>query len=422
MTSNIWLTDESAELSGYLRARVGARSQAPSLVRAVTSTEDGPSSGVQLTRAAAGTVLAWLTDPLAAVDLTAEAWTAHLWAYESAIAANAALRLQVFQFTNAEAGAALLDHNPGTELGLATKDSLYTTGAATATSLNAGDRLVIKVLLDDATGENMATGHSVTFAYNGEGPRMEGDSFLVCPNTLYLAAQVPADTLVAVRLTLKDKGDDSPALEDEDLAHAIGDALVQYSKDRPRRAIANYSGDGSAYDFTLPRLWVHGFSSVLGIEHPAGEQHPVMLSREDYTVRETWLAEQPVRKLRFFAIPASGTDNICVHYTTGHRHDTLQDTVLEGDKVAFVRLAASFAALQMSAKAANASDATISADVVQHRDAEQRWRSVAKELRAFYDEHLGRKSGPKAAMATGDWDVSLSGRLGEPIFHRTRWR
>ena len=101
MATNIWLTDSDSDLSGYLRATIGYRSDAPSIVRAVTNTEAGPSSGVQVTRTAgATTALAWITDRLDGTDLSAAAWTWHLWAYESAAAANAALRVQVYPYAN----------------------------------------------------------------------------------------------------------------------------------------------------------------------------------------------------------------------------------------------------------------------------------------------------------------------------------
>src|SRR4051812_13623768 len=106
MSVNFYLTAELADrqpASGvYYRAKLGARSDNPSLVRAVVSTEAGPSSGVQLTLAAGGSSIAWITDRLSGVDLTGAAWAFHIWAKEAAAAANAALRFQVLPYTTAE--------------------------------------------------------------------------------------------------------------------------------------------------------------------------------------------------------------------------------------------------------------------------------------------------------------------------------
>jgi hypothetical protein len=163
VATSLWLTDQASDIAGYRRAVLGGRGDAPSLVRAVTTTAAGPSSGIQATRSAGGTALAWVTDPLAGVVLTTGTWQARLWAKESDAAANAALRLQVWQWTTAEASDVLDDTGSTTELTTTIADYARTTVAATARTLADGNRLVFKVFVDDATG-NLAAGHTVTTA------------------------------------------------------------------------------------------------------------------------------------------------------------------------------------------------------------------------------------------------------------------
>jgi len=421
MTANLFLTDEASDISGYLRAKIDSRSDNCSHVRAVTSTEAGPSSGVQVTRSAGGTALAWITDRLDGADLTAAAWVAHIWAKESNAAANASLRVQVYQYTNTEAGTALLDSNPGTELTTTVTDIARTTDAATLTTLADGDRLVIKLLIDDAG--TMATGYTVTASFNGQRPGAEGDSYLTCPDNLAVTAVVPTATREAIRRHLLDTDSGSPLLSDAEVDQALDAALRTYSSDRPWLIVEALSGDGSTYDFSLPRLWVHGFSAIQEIEYPAGSQNRDLLEDGDWEILEGVLGIQPTRKLRFASTPESGTDNIVVTYTTRHVHTDELDSVPPDDFTALTWLAASYAARTLSAHMAASSDPTVGADAVNHRDGQIRWASVAKEFERLYKDHLGVgrdvQSGPVSRFA--DWDLGASD-CGDLIFHRRRLR
>lgn len=423
MSQNLYLTDEKSDITGYLRAKLGTRSDCCSLVRAVTATAAGPSAGIQATRSSGGTALAWITDPLGGIALTASAWTARLWAYESNAAANAALRLQVLPYTTAE-GAALLDHNPGTELPTAMRASALTTGAATATTLNPGDRLVIKVLIDDAG--TLAAGYTATLAYNGERPRAEGDSVVICPDALTPLAQFPDSTEERIRRAIKQFREDAAMgageIARDDVIQAAEAALRTYTRDSPRIVSAALSGDGSAYDFPLPAAWIAGTSRLLGVEYPAGEQVPLMVDPNEVAVREGTLGGQPTRLLRFLATtPSSGTDNIVVTYTTRHVHTTEEDSVPADDLDAVCWLAASNLAQTMAAKRADSSDPSLHADAVNHRDAEQRWAAVAKRLAGMYQQHLG--IGAEVAPAAGVIDLDVNSSWGKDrLLHPRRLR
>lgn len=422
MSTNIYLTDEASDIAGYRRASLGRRSDACSLVRAVTNTAAGPSSGIQVTRTAGGTALAWLTDPLNGLALTAATWTLHAWAKESNAAANAALRWQVLRWTVAE-GSTVLDDNQGTELGLTTADSNLTSGAATAITLTDGDRLVIKVLVDDAG--TLATGYTVTLAYNGQHPRAEGDSYLVCPDNLTVTAAVPLATRTRLRNLLLDTvtlSVNEPLLSDEQMDQALAAALRTYSKDRPRLAVDAISGDGTAYEFPLPRQWVWGSSTLQSVEYPAGEQTPTLMDINDLRIHEGVLGVQPVRVLRFATTtPESGTDNIIVSYTTRHVHTDELDTVPADDLDAVCWLAGAYAADTLAAKQAATSDSSISADVVNYQSGVDRWRAVARQLRERYQAHLGMGGKVPPAGRTVDWDTN--GSLGQDrLFHPRRWR
>lgn len=430
MTTRFYLTDEIADVSpasgAYYRLKLGARSDNPSLFRSITNTAAGPSSGIQLTRTAAGTVVAWITDRLTGVNLTAAAWIFHVWAKESAIAANAALRFQILPFTVAEETAAL-DDNGAVELGTASADYARTSDAATATTIADGDRLVLKILLDDAG--TMGADQTVTVSYNGQLPGAEGDSYVICPDTLAITAQVPAATLTRIRTALMDTDLTHPLLDDAQIRRSFDLALREYSSDRPRLAVDLLSGDGSAYDFVLPRHWVAGFSSISTVEYPTGEQQAALLAPEDFSVIQSALGTGYTRRLHFPLItPESGTDNIAVRYTTRHSHTDELDTVPADDLDAVSLLAASYGAQFLAAKAAASQDPTISADFVGRgfSTETERWLKLAKEYRAAYGRHLGLGGEDGGApVAAGfhfqDWDVNLSGGA-DRLFHPRRLR
>lgn len=419
MSYALYLTDSESDISGYLVAKLGRRSDCPSLVRAVTSTEAGPSSGVQVTRSAGGSALAWLTEPLDGTDLTAAAWEVHVWAKESAAAANAAIRVQVLRYTTAE-GSTVLDDNPGTECGTTIADTARSV-TATGTTLNDGDRLVIKLLIDDAG--TLAAGQTVTVAYNGETPRAEGDSYLLCPDALSVTAATPTDTRTRVRNVLKDTSSSNPELSDAQVNQAIDQAVQTYSLDRPR-VVADYlSGDGSSYTFRLPRRWIHGFSRVVEVEYPLDSQQPTLLEPTDYNVEELTLGTQPLRRLRFLSvIPESGTDNVLVRSTTRHVHSDELDTIPADDLDPVCWLAAAYAALTLAARQAAARDSTIAADAVSYRDGEQRWRSVADKLTQQYAERIrGSKESSPVTGLVRDWDTTTPYGA-DRLIHRRRWR
>ena len=422
MSVNFFLTDEDADIAGYLRAKLDGPSDNPHLIRAVTNTVNGPTAGVQVTRAAGdATALAWITDPLSGVDLTAAAWELHVWALESSLLANAALAFSLLRYTNVE-GAAFLSPISTTELLTTTRDEALTTGAAAVTTLNDGDRLVFKVLIDDAAA-NMVTGHTVTVSFNGLFAGAEGDSYFVCPDNLVTAAAMPGTTITRIRRHLQDTASTNPLLTDNEIGQAMEAAIRTYSRDRPYIATGARSGDGSAINFRLPRLWVTGLSVIREIEYPAGEQVREVLDPNEYEIVESVLGLQPTRLLRFNGTtPASGTDNILIRYATMHIHDDLINTIPNNDFDAICWLAASYAADTLAALQAASSDPTIAADSTNHRDGEQRWRSVAKQFRSLYEDHMGQgMATPTAAAGMKDHDSMFS--FGSDfLFHGRRRR
>lgn len=423
MATTFRLTDEDADIVGYLRAKITDRSDACSLVRSVTNTAAGPTAGIAITRTAGGTELKWITDPLDGTDLTAAAWEFHLWAKESNAAANAALRFKVTKYTTAgEAATDALDDNNGTELGTTTQDYNRTTGVATITTMADGDRLVFKVLVEDAG--TLVTGHTVTVAYNGQYPKAEGDSYVICPDTIAATAAIPTTTRDVVRRHLKDTDSTNPFITTAEIDDSINQALKTYSDDRPRLVADLYSGDGSMFLFRMPRLWIMGFSTLGEIEYPydTAQQIPTVLERNDVVMEEAVLGNQPIRRLRFRSgTPSNATDNVLVRYTTRHIHNDELDTVPTTDFEPVTWLAAAYAASKASGRMAASSDPTISADGVSYRTGRSEWEAVAKANFAKYSDHIRQKDAGAPVGTIRDWDTQLTPGS-DFLFHRRRLR
>jgi hypothetical protein len=208
----------------------------------------------------------------------------------------------------------------------------------------------------------------------------------------------------------------SPADQDK----AIGEAVKEYSKHRPRLRVHELTGDGQTYEWALPAAWEDGFSSIPGdVEYPAGRREP------EYLDREQWMLYlDPAQGLRFRLLVTPGeTEKVRVPFTTRHTVDPSTDTVPVIDREAVAKLAASYAARSLAAYYAQSQDPTLGADVVNHRTKPQEYSMLADRLLKGFREHLGLKETDqvRAASVSADLDTSLQPGL-DHVYHPRRWR
>lgn len=442
MSVTFVLTDEQSDVLGYKRARFAAsgsppqRSDTPSLVQAVTTTTNGGTS-IQCTRLAAAATpvygdatLAWITDPFDGnVNVTARAWTVVQWALEATAADHVGVNVQVLKFSNGAEGATVLT-GTSSELGTTTKAQVMTP-TASATTLAAGDRLVVKVFAVNVGGTMKAD--TMTISYNGQYPAGDGDTYLVCLDDLVLQATVPSSTSTAVLQLLHDEG--NVLISAPELTKVVGDALRQFSTDRQRLVADYYNGDAVNWAYPLPRNWVWGFSDLIEIEYPAtyppgtvggigAQTRMIMGKAEDWEIVESSVNNQPQRQIWFRTfIPDAGSNNLCLRYTTRHRHDSLIDTIPAEDYMAFCWLAAAYAANVVASKFAAVSDSSITADATDYKSRHQYWSEQAAEFMALYDDHIRGEEPPVMAVSRNtNWDTNLSFYDLDRITHPRRWR
>lgn len=420
MGTKFWLTDEDSDIAGYKRAKLGARSDACSMVRAVTSTAQGPIT-IPITRQVGGVPLVWLSDPLNGPSIAELPWEFHLWSVESSTDANVSLKVEVKVFTNT-VNTNLLSETVTPGLNATVRDVAYTTIAASDGAILAeGNRLLFSVSLVD-TSAFIAPGYTATLSYNGQFAYAEGDSYVESPDEIGLPNEIPQIVIESLRTNLRDDGDMEPQLDDLEISMFIEQAVRSYSQDSPMTIGYYYTGNGQSYDFPLPPKWVLGFSRVVAIELPTTTQVPSRMEDVEFEIREGMLGPQPTRILRLhYDIPDSTADSFFLQYTTVHHFSDRYSTIPANDFDALIWLATSIAASALASKGAGSTDSTIAQDSTNYRDMEARWGSVA---RRYMDLYLGRIVSPNNATPTGtneNWDSRNS--VGQPfLFHNWRRR
>jgi hypothetical protein len=215
--------------------------------------------------------------------------------------------------------------------------------------------------------------------------------------------------------------DTASILPPADHDKAIGEAVKEYSKHRPRVRVHELSGDGQVYQWALPADWEEGFSGINGeVEYPAGRRVP------EYIDAERWmLYREPALGLRFrlLDVTPGATEKVRVPYTVRHTVDAATDTVPVADREAVAKLAASYAARSLAAYYSQTQDPTMGADSVSYRTKAQDYSMLAGHLVKAFREHLGLKETDQvgAASVTADLDVTLQPGI-ERFHHPRRWR
>jgi len=206
-------------------------------------------------------------------------------------------------------------------------------------------------------------------------------------------------------------------------AAAVTEAVRRYSLVVPRETVASLVGDGVAYRFALPTGYEDGLSSLLAIEHPTGSQVPTLLSGEDYDVRLDPVSG--VKMIWFGSLVLGAAETAYVYYTARHTvNDMGQDTVMVAHREPVACLAAAICLRQLAAYYAQASDATLAVDSINHRDKTAQYLTLAREYERQFREGVGVGNATLVGPAGGpyDLDVPLQGPFGDPFYHPTRAR
>lgn len=162
-------------------ARKLGESRGGALATANASTgSGGPTSGIELTTDAAPQAFAeWISDPLSADFTISGIVTGNLWMAESNMAANICGQFVVQKIDGATGAlTTILNRETGAELPVTTRAAQTNGLTATSTACKRGDRIRVRVAINDATALTMGSGHSGTFGFNGNTAAADGDSYI----------------------------------------------------------------------------------------------------------------------------------------------------------------------------------------------------------------------------------------------------
>lgn len=155
----------------------------------VTNTATGPQDIL---------IATWITPQLAAVNLGANTITINIWGLESSMNANCGFKVNIYRTNSSGVNQSLI--------ATATMPSELTTPnlarnwtvTATATNLQANDRIKVEVRFTDVGG-TMASGYSVTEYYDGTTTGQSGDSYVSFVETISPASSTTEETASAAK-------------------------------------------------------------------------------------------------------------------------------------------------------------------------------------------------------------------------------
>jgi len=184
--SKFYLHDAASSVSGYKDADL---SPGLSLKTSVTATV-ASGTDIQVTATNGGSVIKWLTKPLASGITISGSATCNLWGLESNTAANASLRCRYFKYSGGSEGSQIyIAQAPGELTASITLKSIVAT--PTSTAFSAGDRIAIYVYLENCsatsgcpTGTMSGSGRTVTVDYDAGTAAADGDSWLQITETV----------------------------------------------------------------------------------------------------------------------------------------------------------------------------------------------------------------------------------------------
>lgn len=187
-----------------------------------------------------------------------------------------------------------------------------------------------------------------------------------------------------VRGLIKDS--DGYVSEDE-LAAAVRRGIARLSEARPRRIIADFTGNGSTKVFALPITFESGFSDVVKVLYPF-DGSAVELP-EDVELARLSVVDvgDGTFKLRLDFVPANGK-KVRVVFTAHHAVDDQSSTInTASDEDAVIHWAAAECLRIMAAKAIGVGDSLLGADTVSYQSRSSQYKSLAD----FYEEKSGLK-------------------------------
>ena len=214
MATFIYLSNDTSDVSGYLKAYVNMRS--PSATSAYVHSTTTVAAGVlsttaDLTLTAGGSQAVWLTEEFKADVTIANPILNNIWGGEDAAATNAQFSVRLAEYTTSEQ-TAFYNTSTGVELGTTPVTRVIWAGGGgrdnaeadpTSTTIDAGNRLTIVPGYTGVTGGANTAAGTASFLYGGVAEDT-GDTYIVLDESVRVGeTQVGAS---GVAPSIPDKG------------------------------------------------------------------------------------------------------------------------------------------------------------------------------------------------------------------------
>jgi hypothetical protein len=210
-------------------------------------------------------------------------------------------------------------------------------------------------------------------------------------------------------------GDDANDVSEEQRDTAIADAVIRYSKDRPRAKVEDVTCVEGGNYLPLPSAWEPDFSELKTLEFPLAKFPPCFINAYSLYPTPTGLQIMVSDALPMGAI-------VRMSYSISHVLDLSTDTVPLGDREAVVCLAAANICDQLAALYSGDTDSTIQADSVNHQTKAGEFASRAKALRKRYLDELGIDAKKNVAAGSVVSFPSNTSQGRPNLTHRKGWR
>ncbi len=165
------------------------------------STVSGPTTGVEIQ--SSSQIDRWTSPPLAADATISGTVTFNIWASESSMNANAGAQVIVERHQPDGTISTIINSERGAELGTSLAAQNWT-GSPTSTACLKGDRIVVRLLANDAGG-NMGSGFAASFSY-GHNVANTAESWIQFTENLTFQTSDPGGTVLNLLADASDIG------------------------------------------------------------------------------------------------------------------------------------------------------------------------------------------------------------------------
>ena len=189
----------------------------------------------------------------------------------------------------------------------------------------------------------------------------------------------------------------------------IQDAVMQYSKYKPRRVISDITGTAS-FLIALPSDWVADFSWLLEqIEYPyvSTNQERDLIDDNDW---EWYWDTSNTLKIRLLSDTPATTEKVRLTYAVPHTLSSSTNTMSDSAFKPVCNLAASFDFDAAAAYYAKTFDATTGSDAVNYQTKSAEYLTLSLQKKIDFEEAMGIgkfQQPVKAASVTGEIDLAL---------------